>query len=157
MSGPTKSIATTEQMRNRLRARTGLHPKARFNAAGETESSEELSDHASNLSDAAAEPATRQDCNENGLEFIDWPSKRKVSPTISLLTAKQMDMLLDLDQQGVRYQIIKSNVADGLKGNLAAATSKYMVKAYKFLTAIKPDITIKQAAAHPVLRNRKLL
>ena len=142
-------------MRNRLRARTGLHSKARFNAAGETESSEELSDHASNLSDAAAEPAT--DCNVNGLEFIDWPSKRKVSHTISSLTAKQMDMLHDLDQQGVRYQIIKSNVADGLKGNLAAATSKYMVKAYKFLTGIKPDITIKQAAAHPVLRNRKLL
>ena len=68
-----------------------------------------------------------------------------------------MDMLLDLDQQGVRFQNIQSNVAEGLKGNLAAATSKYMVKAYKFLTAIKPDITIKQAAAHPVLRNRKLL
>jgi hypothetical protein len=68
-----------------------------------------------------------------------------------------MDQLLDLDQQGVRFETIKSNVADGRKGNLTAATSKYVVKAYKFLTTIKPNITIKEAALHPVLRKRKQL
>ena len=144
-------------MQKKLRERPTQHKNARFNAAGDTESGSEYSEHSSHRSEHEAGTSSHQERDSNGLEFIEWPSTRKVSPTISSLTAPQMDMLLDLDQQGVRFQTIHTNVVQGHKGNLAAATSKYMVKAYKFLTAIKPDITIKQAAAHPVLRNRKLL
>ena len=144
-------------MQKKLRERPILHAKARINADGDTESGSESSEHGFHRSEHKVGTSSREESDINGLQFIEWPSTRKVSPTISSLTAPQMDMLLDLDQQGVRFQNIQSNVAEGLKGNLAAAISKYMVKAYKFLTAIKPDITIKQAAAHPVLRNRKLL
>ena len=157
MSGRNKSIPNQLEMQRRIRERPTQHKKARYTAAGDTESGSEYSEHSSHRSEHEAGTSSHQERDSNGLEFIEWPSTRKVSPTISSLTTPQMDMLLDLDRQGVRFQNIQSNVAEGLKGNLAAAISKYMVKAYKFLTAIKPDITIKQAAAQPVLRNRKLL
>ena len=144
-------------MQRRLREGPTQHKKARYTPAGDTESGSESSEHGSHRSENEAGTSSREESDINGLQFIEWPSTRKVSPTISSLTAPQMDMLLDLDQQGVRFQTIQSNVVQGLKGNLAAATSKYMVKAYKFLIAINPNITIEQAAAHPVLRNRKLL
>ena len=145
-------------MQRRLRERPSQHNKARYTADGETESGSESSEHAgSHRSEHEAGTSSHQERDSNGLEFIEWPSTRKVSPTISSLTAPQMDMLLDLDQQGVRFETVKSNVTEGLKGNLAAATSKYMVKAYKFLTTINPNITIEDAAVHPVFRNRKLL
>ena len=121
-------------MQRRLRERPNQHKNAKYNAAGDTDSESESSEHGSRRSEHEVGTSSREESDINGLQFIEWPSTRKVSPTISSLTAPQMDMLLDLDQQGVRFQNIQSNVAEGLKGSLAATTSKYMVKAYKFLT-----------------------
>ena len=156
MSGRSKSIANVAAMSNQRSMRKGLHPLAKINQNGETDSGSDRSDADYVPSNDEAETSTHQEGDDTGLQFIVWSNKRKTSPTLPSLTQPQMEMLLDLDQQGVRFQTIKSNVTDGLKGNLAAATSKYMVKAYKFLTTINPNITIEEAAAHPVFRNRKL-
>jgi hypothetical protein len=147
------------QMKKKLRERkNGLHPRAKLYSDGETESSSDSSERGTDPSSHGEhEDADEQGCDPNGLQFIVWTESSKTTPKISSLTKPQMDQLLDLDQQGVRFETIKSNVADGRKGNLTAATSKYVVKAYKFLTTIKPNITIKEAALHPVLRKRKQL
>ena len=159
MSGPNKPIQNVSEMKNKLRERTrGLHPQAKLDSDGETESSSDSSERGTDPSSHGEhEDADEQGCDPNGLQFIVWTESSKTTPKISSLTKPQMDQLLDLDQQGVRFDTIKSNVADGHKGNLTAATSKYVVKAYKFLTTIKPNITIKEAALHPVLRKRKHL
>ena len=155
MSARARSIPDVAAMSKKLRERKGLHRKARFKENCETDSGSDYSDHESDRDENGSGTSRSQERDDTGFEFIVWPSTRKCSPTLSSLTQPQMEMLLDLDQQGVRFETIKSNVTEGLKGNLAAAT-KYMVKAYKFLTTINPNITIEEAAAHPVFRNRKL-
>jgi hypothetical protein len=146
----TKNRTSSSKPSRKSKAGTGLHPDAHFNSDGATDESYSPSDVSSDdeakPEDASGEP------NPHDLSFIVWTDKHNTTPKFSTLTTSQIDQLVDLDQQGVRLETILTNVRDGSKGNVIAARSKYLVKAYKFLTTISPNITIKEAAAHPVLR-----
>jgi len=154
----TKNRGSSSKPSSAKNPRAGMHPLARHNSDGDTDDSYTPSvvpsdDDAPVRSDEDAEPLdTSEELNPHGLGFIVWTEKHKTNPRISALTPKQIEQLVDLDQQGVRFETIMTNVRDGSKGNVNAARSKYLVKAQKFLTTISPNITIKEAAAHPVLR-----
>ena len=157
----TKNRGSSSKPSSAKKPRAGTHADARFDSDGNTDDSYTPSvvpsgDDAPVRSDEDAEPLdTSEELNPHGLGFIVWTEKHKTNPRISALTPKQIEQLVDLDQQGVRFETIMTNVRDGSKGNVNAARSKYLVKAQKFLTTISPNITIKEAAAHPVLRKRK--